>query len=78
MSKIKCLECNTILESKHRYDFQSCDCPNASYIDGGDNYLRFGCVDLSKIVMWNKEKQEFLEVKYLMQVAEEDKQLKLF
>lgn len=49
MSKIKCLECGKILESKHRHDFQQCKCPNQTFIDGGNIYLRCGGVDLSKI-----------------------------
>jgi len=39
---IKCLQCNTVLESKHRHDFQSCGCPNQSFVDGGKDYSRVG------------------------------------
>lgn len=49
MSKIKCLECGEILESKHRHDFRQCKCQNQTFIDGGKDYLRCGGVDLSKI-----------------------------
>lgn len=49
MSKLKCLQCGTILESKYTHDFQQCDCPNSTMIDGGNDYLRYGGVDMTKI-----------------------------
>jgi hypothetical protein len=41
MSKAQCLDCQDILESKHRHDFVKCKCGN-SFIDGGDDYFRGG------------------------------------
>ena len=55
MGRIKCLECGAILESKYRHDFQSCmgrdgkGCPNGTFVDGGNVYLRMGGKDLDKI-----------------------------
>ena len=49
MGKIQCLECDEILESKHRHDFVMCKCPNQTFVDGGDDYMRIGGVDMSKI-----------------------------
>lgn len=49
MSKVKCLQCNTILESKFRHDFQICGCENSTFVDGGNDYCRIGGVDLAKI-----------------------------
>lgn len=46
---IKCLVCNTILESKHRHDFQQCNCSNKAFVDGGLSYERLGAMDLSLI-----------------------------
>ena len=60
MSKIKCLNCDMILESIHTYDFHSCDCENRTYIDGGNDYMRFGCMDITKVLFWNEEKKEFV------------------
>ena len=37
---IKCLQCNTVLESKHRHDFQYCGCENQTSVDGGYDYSR--------------------------------------
>jgi len=68
MSKIKCLNCDMILESKFRWDFQSCDCPNNTFIDGGDDYIRFGCMDITKVLFWDEEKNEF--VKYNTNIKE--------
>ena len=43
---IRCLSCNTVIESKHRHDFKYCECRNY-FIDGGLDYRRMGGVDLS-------------------------------
>ena len=31
---IKCLQCNTVLESRYQHDFQSCQCSNQAFVDG--------------------------------------------
>ena len=46
---IKCLVCNTILESKHRHDYVKCHCPNETACDGGLEYQRTLAVDLDFI-----------------------------
>ena len=46
---IKCLMCNTVLESKHRHDFQRCNCSNGAFVDGGLSYIRYGANDLDLI-----------------------------
>ena len=48
-NSVKCLVCNTILESKHRHDFVMCPCPNQTFIDGGLSYNKVGGKDLSLI-----------------------------
>ena len=48
-NSVKCLVCNTILESKHRHDFVVCSCPNQTVCDGGLEYQRTLAVDLSLI-----------------------------
>lgn len=35
----KCLNCNEVIESKHRHDFVTCKCGKLS-VDGGHEYLR--------------------------------------
>ena len=46
---VKCLRCDTILESTHRHDFRSCHCPNRTFVDGGHDYQRFGGVNIRLI-----------------------------
>ena len=40
--KMQCPMCLTILQSRHRHDFVSCDCKNQAFVDGGSDYLRVG------------------------------------
>lgn len=46
---IKCLVCNTVLESKHRHHFSECGCSNQTFNDGGLSYSRVGAVDLDLV-----------------------------
>ena len=46
---IKCLQCNTVLESKYRHDFQCCGCENQTFVDGGKDYSRVGGKDFNLI-----------------------------
>ena len=48
-NSIKCLQCNTVLESKHRHDFVRCSCDNEAHVDGGLVYQKLGARDLSKV-----------------------------
>lgn len=59
---LKCLECNGIMVSYHRHDFVQCSCPNEAHIDGGDDYIKIGAVDLSKTKLFNYDpiKKELL------------------
>lgn len=57
--KIKCLNCNDIIESKHRHDLVTCKCDNC-YIDGGQDYLHFGGNDYSKILIIFDDDTEIL------------------
>ena len=46
---IKCLVCNTVLESKHRHHFLGCNCENQTFNDGGLSYNRVSAVDLDLV-----------------------------
>jgi len=48
---IQCLACDKVIESKFRHDFVECGCANQTFVDGGTAYLRYGAMDLSKIVI---------------------------
>ena len=45
----KCLVCGTILPSAHRHDFKQCSCENATFNDGGLDYIRRGGKDTEMI-----------------------------
>ena len=70
LNSIKCLECNTVLESKHQHHFVTCGCKNQTFNDGGLTYNRVGAVDLDKIenlckyvIMTEQEYEDMLEKK---------------
>lgn len=46
---ILCLECNTVIISIARHDYETCDCKNKAMTDGGKDYGRYGAMDLNKI-----------------------------
>ena len=46
---VKCLSCNTVLESKYRHGFQCCGCENQTFVDGGYDYSRVGGKDFNLI-----------------------------
>ena len=46
---IKCLVCNTVLESKHQHHFVECGCKNQTFNDGGLSYNRVGAVNLELV-----------------------------
>lgn len=46
---VKCLVCNTVLESKHRHGYVQCNCDNQAFCDGGMDYNRTGAKDLDLI-----------------------------
>ena len=48
-NSVKCLLCNTILESKYRHNYVQCSCPNQTFTDGGLDYQRGGGKDLNLI-----------------------------
>ena len=46
---IKCLQCNTVLESKYRHDYQACCCSNRAFVDGGLSCIRLGAMKLDLV-----------------------------
>jgi len=57
MNSVKCLDCDKILVSKSRHDFQQCGCSNETFIDGGEEYQRYGGKDMSLVKVlgdWEK------------------------
>lgn len=39
---VRCRKCGTYLESTHRHDYRTCECPAQVMVDGGKAYLRRG------------------------------------
>lgn len=46
---IKCLVCNTVLESEHRHNYVQCHCRNEASTDGGLSYQRVSAKDLDLV-----------------------------
>lgn len=46
---VKCLVCNTVLESKHRHHYNQCQCRNECAVDGGLDYQRVLAKDLNLV-----------------------------
>ena len=64
---VKCLVCNTVLESKHRHHYNQCQCRNECATDGGLVYQRVLAKDLDLV----ENLCEYVE----MTRSERDKQL---
>jgi hypothetical protein len=48
-NSIKCLECEEVLVSYSRHDYNTCGCPNGAMVDGGTEYERYGANDMTMI-----------------------------
>ena len=46
---IKCLECGETIVSRSRHDYVTCGCPNEAMVDGGNEYERYGAMDMDNI-----------------------------
>ena len=64
---IKCLVCDTVLESKHQHSYVQCNCSNEAATDGGLAYQRILAKDLDLV----ENLCEYVE----MTRGERDKQL---
>lgn len=61
-NRVRCVKCDTVLESRHRHDFRSCPCGN--FIDGGLSYVRAGLAEgasFEDLSEWEHEYQEETE-----------------
>ena len=46
---VKCLVCNSVLESKYRHNYVQCRCPNEVSTDGGLDYQGISAKDLDLV-----------------------------
>ena len=79
---IKCLVCNTVLESKYRHNYVQCRCSNEVATDGGLDYQGISAKDLDLVEnlceyveMTRGERDKQLEQKKLNQQIELQKRI---
>lgn len=49
LNSVKCLVCHKTLTSKYRHNFITCGCKNETFVDGGNDYSRWGGVNLDLV-----------------------------
>jgi hypothetical protein len=49
LNRVQCRECGEVLTSYHRHDYKTCGCENETMVDGGNEYQRYGGVDLDLV-----------------------------
>jgi len=49
LNRVQCKNCGDVLTSYNRHDYKTCGCENATMIDGGTAYQRYGGKDLSLV-----------------------------
>lgn len=82
-NSVRCLVCNTILESKYRHNYVQCSCPNQTFTDGGLYYQRVGGKDLNLIedlceyqVMTQEDYDKLIEHTKAKQLAKNEQGVK--
>lgn len=48
-NSVICLLCGETLVSRHRHDYKTCSCENATMVDGGNEYQRYGGKDINMV-----------------------------
>jgi len=48
---VLCRGCGTILVSYSTHDYKTCPCSNATMVDGGPDYIRYGGVSIDKVLL---------------------------
>ena len=51
MGKVYCFQCATTLTSTYRHHFVQCECPNKTFVDGGNDYCRYGGVNMERMMV---------------------------
>jgi hypothetical protein len=49
LNRVQCKACDEILTSYYGHDYKTCSCPNETMVDGGNNYQRYGGVNLTLV-----------------------------
>ncbi len=65
---VQCPECEERMFSFHVHDYKTCGCSNNTIVDGGRDYLRYGCgqgKQMPKRIKWSVKKDgKYPVVKY--------------
>ena len=49
LNRVQCRECGEMLTSYHRHDYKTCGCTNETMVDGGNEYQRYGGLNLDLV-----------------------------
>jgi two-component sensor histidine kinase len=49
LNRVQCRECGEVLTSYHRHDYKTCGCTNQTMVDGGNEYQRYGGLNLDLV-----------------------------
>jgi hypothetical protein len=49
LNRVQCRECGEVLTSYHRHDYKTCGCTNKTMVDGGNEYQRYGGLNLDLV-----------------------------
>ena len=49
LNRVQCKECGEVLTSYHRHDYKTCGCTNETMVDGGNEYQRYGGLNLDLV-----------------------------
>jgi hypothetical protein len=49
LNRVQCRECGEVLTSYHRHDYKTCSCTNETMVDGGNDYQRYGGLNLDLV-----------------------------
>ena len=49
LNRVQCRECGEVLTSYNRHDYKTCGCTNETMVDGGNEYQRYGGLNLDLV-----------------------------
>ena len=49
LNRVQCRECGEVLTSYNRHDYKTCSCTNETMVDGGNDYQRYGGLNLDLV-----------------------------
>ena len=49
LNRVQCKNCGQVLTSYNRHDYKTCECENKTMVDGGNEYQRYGGLNLDLV-----------------------------